>query len=242
MSRFMEPIHHVIYDGVPLSDFGVYSSGRGTYSSAERDYEVEEVPGRSGDLLFDKGRYKNIEVSYPSFIIDNSENNLDALRNYLATNKDYKKLEDTFHPDTFRLGYYRGGLQVETGNLNEAFAFELIFNCKPQRFYKSGEIGVPINQNGGINNPSYQPSSPIIRVYGYGTINIGSYQIVVAQNDKPYIDIDCDLQNAYYDTQDCNNYISVTNNEFPVLHSGFNGIELNGTGMSLIITPRWWKL
>ena len=241
MGRYMEPLHTVVYDGVPLSDFGVYTSGVATYSAADREYEVVEVPGRSGDLLFDNQKYKNITVTYRGFIVENFVNNIDGLRNFLASDFGYKRIEDTYNPDYYRLGFLANSLVVETANLNEAGGFDLNFNCKPQRFLKSGEVELEFNQNGGINNPTYQIAKPLIRVYGYGTFAISTYEVTVAQNDKPYIDIDCDIQSAFCETANCNNLITMTT-EFPELKSGYSGIELGTNISKLVITPRWWSL
>ena len=48
------------FNGRSSSEFGVYISGGGTYNAPERDVEFMAMPGRSGDLLIDNGRFKNI--------------------------------------------------------------------------------------------------------------------------------------------------------------------------------------
>lgn len=241
MSKYMEPLHTVVYDGVPLSDFGVYTSGAAAFSAADRDYEVVEVPGRSGDLLFDNKKYKNISVTYRGFIVENFKNNIDGLRNYLSSNFGYRRIEDTYNPEYYRLGFLANSLVVETANLDEAGGFDIVFNCKPQRFLKSGEVELEFNQNGGISNPTYNTAKPLIRVYGHGTFAISTYEVTVLENQHPYVDIDCELQEAFCETLNCNSYISVTT-DFPELKPGYSGIVI-GSGISkIVITPRWWSL
>ncbi len=60
-------------------------SGSGTYGAPERDVEAIAIPGRSGDLIFDNGRFTNAEVFYDigwaqgfggELMHDNGANNL----------------------------------------------------------------------------------------------------------------------------------------------------------------------
>ena len=55
---------HLFFDGVDLNDFGALPIIGNIYASAERVYETVSVPGRSGDLLLDGGRYANVTRTY----------------------------------------------------------------------------------------------------------------------------------------------------------------------------------
>lgn len=131
---------HVKFDGVDLADFGVTLSGTGTYNAPERDVTSISVPGRNGDILIDNGRYFNIEVEYPVNIELGLPDKVPALRAFLMSHKGYFRLEDSYHPDEFRLAQYAGPFEINpTGSHNRYGRMVLTFNCKPQRYLKAGE-------------------------------------------------------------------------------------------------------
>lgn len=137
-------LNKLIFDGVDSSDYGVYISGEGTYNAPARRGEKVSIPGRNGDLIIDEGAYENIPVTYPAFIGTKHKEEFDAkieaLRAELVSRGiTYKRLTDTYHPDEFRLGVYREGLEVEPTMHNRAGKFDIVFDCKPQRFLLSGE-------------------------------------------------------------------------------------------------------
>lgn len=140
---------NLIFDGIDAQASGVLISGEGTFDSPERVYEMVEVPGRNGAVAIDQGRFSNLELTYPAAIWADTQaafrTKLAAFRSQMASRIGYKRLEDTYHPDEYRLGIFRGAVEVEPDGYNTAGAFELIFDCKPQRFLKSGEEQVDVS-------------------------------------------------------------------------------------------------
>lgn len=133
----------LIFNGQDLADFGVHISGEGTYNAPSRAVEEQIVPGRNGTLIIDGGRWENIIVTYPAYITDDFDDNMAALRNFLTSVRGYARLADTYHPNEFRLAYFSDEITVRTsGRYNAQGQFDLSFNCKPQRFLKSGEESV----------------------------------------------------------------------------------------------------
>lgn len=121
-------------------DFGVYISGEGTYDAPARVYNAISVPGRNGDLLIDEHKYENVSVRYPAFIAgENFRENLAAFRSAMLSVDGYARLTDTYHPDEFRIGYFSDEIKVKAASRNDAGEFEIVFNCKPQRFLLYGE-------------------------------------------------------------------------------------------------------
>ena len=232
-------IYDLYFDGKNLSDFGVHTSGEESFKAPGRDVEVVEVPGKDGDLLLDRGRFKNVEIVYPSFIGEDIETNFNALVAFLSSKKGYKRLEDTYHPDYFRLASYNDELDPNI-ILLQAGEFELNFYCKPQKYLKSGETTIEYVANGEIENATLYGAKPLIRVWGNGTVGISNYSFTVTENRNNYIDIDCEVMDCYRSIVNCNPFVTFTNHEFPVLEPGTSGISL-GTGITKIeITPRWW--
>ena len=102
--------HNVIFGGVDFAENGVWLSGSGTFSAPQRDVTMVSVPGRNGDLIIDNGKWNNITVTYPCFIRDNFDQNMAAFRSLMCSKLGYQKLEDSYHPDEYRLGAFSEGL------------------------------------------------------------------------------------------------------------------------------------
>ena len=155
--------HSLIFGGVNSADFNVYISGGGTFSAPQRDVEIISVPGRNGDLIIDNGKWNNIEVRYPAFIPSGFEYNIEAFRSAICRKTGYQKLEDTYHPDEYRMAMLSAGVDPSTRFMNRSASLELLFNCKPQRFLKVGDepiqILIPFVSAGKIEShyiPAYE--------------------------------------------------------------------------------------
>ena len=135
----------VTFNGVELeTTFNMTAIGRGTYGAAERDIEQIHVPGRNGDLLYDNGGFKNVNVVFPCSIISDFPANARELRNFLLGSPGYHKLVDSYHPDEYRMAEFRGPFEpdVHTYRNNDSANFDLVFNCKPQRWLADAETNV----------------------------------------------------------------------------------------------------
>lgn len=232
--------HYLTFAGKNSRDFNVWISGGGTFNAPARDSELITVPGRNGDLYLDNGRYENITVTYPAFITRRFQTSVEAFRDFLLAQIGYKRLEDTYHPDEFRLAMYSGGFDAEPTARNLAGSFDVSFNCKPQRYLKSGEQAITYTASGNIFNPTLYASKPLIRAYGTGTVTINGVTVQITAANQ-YTDIDCELMDAFNGATNCNGNIVLTNGEFPTIAPGLNAISKTGI-TTLEITPRWWRL
>lgn len=171
------------FGGVSSADYGIYITGEGVYNAPERAVELTQIPGRNGAIPIDLGRWENIEVVYPASTGTMSQADfrtaLSDFRNAIASQRGYQRLEDTYHPDEYRMGLFVNGLEVEPTAQGRAGEFDLVFNCKPQRFLTSGETAVAVANGGSIDNPTELPASPMLEITGYGDIAIGTYEITV---------------------------------------------------------------
>ena len=228
-------------DGVDSRDFGVYISGQGTFSAPARSYELLPVPGRNGDLVGTEKRFENGELTYPAFIYANFKQNIADFRAFLNSLFGYHRLVDSYHPNEYRMVFFQGEFDPDVTAKNDAASFDITFNCKPQRFLLSGEQATTLTADGTITNPTRFNSQPLLRVYGAGDLGINGDTITISQADV-YTDIDCEMMDAYKGTENRNQYITLTNYNFPVLVPGENGIAL-GEGITRVeITPRWWTV
>lgn len=239
------------FDGKSSFDFNTWISGSGTYSAPERDVQNVSVPGKSGDLIIDNKRFKNIDVTYPAFITKDFERNFDSLKAFLLSQAGYFRLEDTYHPDYFRMAQFKGPIDPTMRTLNRSGEFELIFNCKPQRYLKSGEQTIEIHPGwdvvATIMNRTLYNATPILRIYGTGSVDINGQIITVTAADE-YTDFDCELMNAYKDSpaENRNQYVQTSTTNSIVLRPGSNNFRLVGDTLSgitkIIVTPRWFTV
>ena len=269
-------LNHLTYDGVDSSDFGVFISGEGAFDAPARRGEMISIPGRNGSLFMDEGVFENITVEYPAFIGTGYEEifrtKLGDLRSALSSRGNYKRLTDTYHPDEFRLGIFREGLEVDPQHITRAGGFTMKFDCKPQRFLVSGEAPVVFNANGTIINPTLFEASPLIKVTGNGTVAIGPYRFIVSGNDTtiiidseimeaylpagelyPWTDengdiltqeigIDLELINGFVYPANMLSKIEFVNSIMPKIPPGEVPIRMSRSIIELEIIPRWWRL
>ena len=141
----------------------------------------DTVPGRNGAIALDQGRYNNIEITYPSGTFAKTQEefreNLSAFRNAILSQKGYQRLEDTYHPEEYRMGLYSAGLEVSPVNYNQAGEFELIFNCKPQRWLTVGDYPIPVESGDVLENPTPFSSGPLLEIDGYGSVWFNGHHV-----------------------------------------------------------------
>ncbi len=233
-------INFLTYAGKSTSSYGIWISGEGTYDAPERNVQMQEVPGRNGDLLFDMGNFKNVTVSYPAAIKTDMPSKLRDFVNFAGSQIGYQRLEDTYHPYEYRMARFKSNLGVDTfGYMNRGGQFTLEFDCKPQRFLKSGEDPIEFTANGTLYNRTEFNAKPMLRIYGTGagTVGIGSQTITISSISS-YVDIDCEIMDAYKGATNCNRNVSFTDDI--VLAPGNNGITKTGNITKIVVTPRWW--
>lgn len=231
------------FGGINSNEYGVHISGSGTYNAPKRNVTMQAVPGRNGSITFDNGNFENITVKYPAFVVNTLPDSIKKLRNMIGAKVGYQRLEDTYDPEVFRLGIYKSGLDVKTsGYANRHGEFTIEFDCKPQRFLKLGENEVEFAAPGVLFNPTEMNAKPFIRVYGTGAgmVGVGDYIINISAIDE-YIDIDCELMDAFKGSVNCNNKV-IFSDDVVDLGPGENAITFSGDITQVDITPRWWIL
>ena len=221
------------YDGITSSDFGVYIGGEKTFDAPALRGQSIEIPGRNGNVFISSGSYENVELVYPSFNfepdLETFRSRLADLRNALSSRTSYKRLTDTLHPDEFRMAVFRDGFEAKPIKYNTAAEFDIVFDCKPQRFLKSGEVPYDFvtsyqgltdensvqlqNENGvdieggvgfsnNIVNPTEFEAKPLIHAKGNGIVNLGSQRITISglASNGTDIYIDCESMEIYTKT------------------------------------------
>ena len=183
----------LIFGGVDSSEYGIYITGEAVYNAPERDVEFIEVPGRNGSIAMDKGRYNNISVTYPAGTFGKTQEefreSLGEFRNAILSQVGYQRLEDSYHPEEYRLGVYASGLEVSAVGQGQAGEFDLTFECKPQRFLTIGDYPIPIESGDTLQNPTVFDSSPLLEVEGYGTVSFNGFDIELDDSPLGVVDL-----------------------------------------------------
>ncbi len=240
----------ITYNGISSKDLGLIVQTIPSYDFPEKDLEYVHVNGRNGDIIQNNKSYKNITRTYyiakvykkgESFI-----NSANAIVEWLHSSDTYVRLEDSYEPDFYRMAIFKN-----EGNLqdyySQATTLEISFDCKPQKWLKSGDISYEIGNGITLINPTNYDSKPIIEVNvtANTTVNIIVGNCNIEIKDIPSNDIvtiDCENMECYSQTNNYNKYVSINTNEFPELkkHSE-TSISVTANTIATI-KPRWWTI
>ena len=231
----------IIFNNKSSADCRIQVAHPPGYAYPERDYTITHIPGRNGDIIQDNGCYKNVERTYEvSFDAPNEDfaTYANAVSAWLHSTTGYARLEDSYEPNYYRMATYKESNIFE--NLyNQAGTATIVFECKPQRFLKTGDNIITIQNSLTIMNPTGFEAYPLFKVTGTsGVLTVNGNSITFSSIDD-FVMLDCELQDAYKENINKNSTISGT---FPVLKTGSNTISWTGNISSVTMKPRWWTI
>ena len=231
----------IIFNNKSSADCRIQVAHPPGYAYPERDYTITHIPGRNGDIIQDNGCYKNVERTYEvSFDVPNEDfaTYANAVSAWLHSTTGYARLEDSYEPNYYRMATYQESNIFE--NLyNKAGTATIVFECKPQRFLKTGDNTITIQNSLTIMNPTGFEAYPLFKVTGTsGVLTVNGNSITFSSIDG-FVMLDCELQDAYKENINKNSTISGT---FPVLKTGSNTISWTGDITSVTMKPRWWTI
>ena len=231
----------IIFNNKSSADCRIQVAHPPGYAYPERDYTITHIPGRNGDIIQDNGCYKNVERTYEvSFDVPNEDfaTYANAVSAWLHSTTGYARLEDSYEPNYYRMATYQESNIFE--NLyNQAGTATIVFECKPQRFLKTGDNTIAIQNSLTIMNPTGFEAYPLFKVTGTsGVLTVNGNSITFSSIDG-FVMLDCELQDAYKENINKNSTISGT---FPVLKPGSNTISWTGGISSVVMKPRWWTI
>lgn len=231
-------IGSLIFGGYNTANSGCYIVDRKQKETARREYDVVDIPGTNGSILYDRQRYSNVEMEYGFVVPSNAKTAVAALMNGLMSKIGWNRLSDSFNSDVFYTAYFDHFVQLEYSSDGKQAKGRFVFVRRAERFLTSGEAPVTIASSQTLLNPTLMVSKPIIRVTGTGSFSVGGSSVSISTNPN-YIDIDSERQDCYYGSTNCNRYVSLS--RFPVLSPGNNTVS-KGSVTTLVVTPRWWQL
>ena len=235
----------IIWAGTSSKDVGMVIEHYPSIIIPSRSQEVENIPGRNGDLLIDYGSFNNYEQPYQAFLDVKEIGGLNAvmprLVDWLMGHEGYQRLEDTYFPDIYRMAYYSGGSEFLNifGEYGEG---TLTFVCAPEKYFKMGEREIVLSQNHYLKNPSAFGAMPLIQITGDGTngnliFNGNSFGIKTVPS---LITIDTKTHRAYNGTTNYSNLITGKYEDLKMEKE--TTITWSGGITGVTITPRWWTI
>ena len=75
-------MRYFFFNGYTSYEMGLIVEGKNIWGGPQKDFEMISVPGRDGDVVFDHGRYKNVEVSYTVPFIGTKEKDVTEFKWY----------------------------------------------------------------------------------------------------------------------------------------------------------------
>lgn len=228
-------------DGIDARSAGIQLQAPIEFSEAVPIVEAQTIPGRNGDLVRYTGSYENRSGSASCFCLQKDvEKAVSSAGRFLMGKKGYRRLETSDVPDHYWMARVENSPQIAM-RLRTLAPFEIGFDCKPQRFVKSGENPIVFTSSGSLFNQYGQIALPFITLYGQGAgrLTIGDCVVEVkALNGSLYLD--SDTQNAY--NNNGNQNLNINAPVFPVLGDGEIEVAFSGGIERVEIVPRWWEL
>jgi phage-related protein len=231
------------FAGQASCDFFITIESIPPYISGERIVDKYQIAGRSGDLTQDTGAFSNYTQPYEVWFKPphgkTAQMQAQQVLNWLQGERGYQRLEDSYNPNIYRMAIFANPAEF-TDWFFKYGRGTLEFDCKPQKWLKTGEHELTIANGQNLYN-EWQPALPLIQITGsgVGTLEIGSYTVGISSIPVDGLTIDCDSQNAYTGLTNQNNLVTVPDG-FPVLERGENVISYSGGITSVKIIPRWW--
>jgi phage-related protein len=241
--------------GVLSTDYNIFVLGVDDANVPVRDYSVYSIPGRSRDLHYDNGRFENIDRTYHLYARAigsvSAEDAVMAFCAELMQLKGYQRISDSIHPDYFKLGEFRGGVEPQFSPREDGVRFDLTFDCDARKYLISGESETDITNTGSgtwqsktLVNPGTLPARPLVIFSDMTSTNCAinyDNQYVMVDKYSGTLVFDCELGDAYDRTSHANLNSYISRGSLLELQPGSNSISVK-TGATIKIIPRWNKL
>lgn len=242
------------FGGEPSYNYGIAIEAPPTISGAERGIETISIPGRDGELLIDKGYYKNVTVSYETWAYVPCARNYTnchvfsyykqsewahSVKSWLQSQPCvYRPLSDTYDNGYIRYGYFSGEFNANA-EANTIIKQTITFSCKPFCYSSVGLESHTLKSGEILKNPFQFTAKPLIEIFGNGTatLEVGDKSWTIDVDGS--ITMDSELKQIYKGTQNLSG--NKHGDSYPELPPGECGITFSGCD-SVIITPRWCTL
>ena len=212
---------YFIYNGINSKDMGVILKELPPIIKPRRRMEIIQVPGRNGTLHIDENCYEPISISLECTL----KSNIDArsITNWLTN---FGTITFSDEPDKFYNAAITNSIPLErVFRIYREFIIQLELQPIAQSIQE-----YTYNCNNTSENilkiDSTAEMYPYIKISGTGEVTLSvNHKVSTLKIDEEYIELDCELQNAYKGTKSKNDKM---NGEFPILIPGDNKIQITG--------------
>lgn len=242
----------ITIDGVSNEDIGVTLQGSLYVSAPEPNLQIYKIPGRNGNIIETDGTFKNRTAKVSAYIYkdDMVREDMSKVYEWLFSTKGYRKLATTSDPDHFMLASVISGGDI-VDKINKMIPFDIVFDCRPERFLNTGDEWLFRNGTVGIRNNTKYDSKPLFKVFGPFRITVNGATVTMTDSDFEGASVaffDTDLQTiTTYDYGD-NPVNCIYVSERIVLPANktsniiFESTSESDTVNNFNIKPRWWEL
>ena len=195
----------VTFNGISASSLGLVVQSFPDEYYPERDVEVTHIPGRNGDIIIDKGSYKNDERVYSFACAFNGTRTFNSVARSViewlhSAKGGYAILSDTYSPDVYRMAMFNESGSIVNG-YDQGTGFQISFTCKPQKYVAAENPTIIQDTNQRtITNDTQNIARPLIQVKRAGTQVVSKF---IETTHKKYIKalcyFDAEDQNAWYE-------------------------------------------
>lgn len=182
----------ISFNGVSSSTLGIEVVHPPHFHYAERNYSYFEIPGGNGSKLIDAGGRKNVEAEYElNFIVGSQYTNFEehsaAIMAWLNSGSGYCRLEDSYNPNWYRMAAYSESNQIENV-LDGGGKVTVRFNCKPQRWLKTGENPLAVTNGQIVSNSTINNAYPLLYIVNNdaATFSIGDNVILISKSTNDF--------------------------------------------------------
>ena len=175
-----KPKSNLIFGNVNISDYGAFAFYCNIFDRPQRDVDTISVPGRNGDIVFDNGRYTNVDRVYILQVIGVAEAH--RLISDLVSTVGYQKLIDEYDPDYYFVARLKEAPQI-TRFVGEAVEVSVTFDRQPQKWDALTEDVLLIDEEvASTSTPAYAEieipnltkniALPVIEIETDGAFNV----------------------------------------------------------------------
>lgn len=241
-------------------DLALGIENKDIYSGAADEVDTLTLPGRDGYYLDSKNRAENTEIIYETFLKAETPDELltrttELKRWLLSSPGQYRRLEDTYDPDHYRMAAVLGGLNITPAG-KRFTRQDITFSCDPYRYRKSGEQPITFESTLTLQNDTGFTALPqllitvkkssgglcfvTVRIDYELSLGLSPYAQTLEPEKSGTLSIDSTEQEA---TLSAGNLYYLCPAAFPVLHPGVNTITVSGSGItSCRLIPNWREL
>ena len=224
-------INYFIFNDINSIDENIIIRKMPVLQKAMKRIEKISIPGQNGSMYIDEDAYETKLIQIECSIIEDTD--ISRINKWLNGSG---KLILSSYPNRFFKANIVNSIDF-TSIVNKIHEFPLEIELHPISYgLEEKTINITKETEITITESTYS-IKPYIKVFGSGkiTLTVNNKNIILNNVDK-YIELDCDLEEAYKDTINCNNKIYC--DEFPELNPGENHVSWIGNVSSVQINYR----